>query len=118
MRYLKGADRYYRRGFLSEGWGEFTLYLEIDDQLVVREVHAHESGQLLRYDRSHWCDDFGMMHVGRFSRKQKASRDYETITPEQFERIWRLALRSELWPQQVARSREPQWGSWQDRFGT
>ena len=32
-----------------------------DDQLAVRQVDVFESSRVLRYDRDHKCDDYGML---------------------------------------------------------
>ncbi len=115
MRYLREQLVNYHQMFASNEWGPFTVYLEIDDQHVTRQVNVYKTGQILKYDRSHWCDDFGMMFVGRFSRKQKATRGYEIIKATEFEKLWKVALQSELWPRQLDQSRENEWGTWKER---
>ena len=117
MRYLKKQLRSYGRPFAGDAWGPFTVFLEIDDQHVSRQVNVYEDGQILRYDRSHWCDDFGMMFIGRFSRKQKAAHGYDVTDAKEFNKQWRRALQSDLWAQQIESSRHDSWGAWQDRVG-
>lgn len=73
-----------------------------------------ENGNVLRYDREHWCDDFAMMVAHKFSRKAKWAVFFpgaESIDSAEFERVWRLASRSGLWDQQVERARMAQWGA-------
>ncbi|REJ89920.1 MAG: hypothetical protein DWQ34_18375 [Planctomycetota bacterium] len=118
MRYLKGHRENYGVACAGDEWGAFTVYLEIDDQHVTRQINEYEQGQLLRYDRSHWCDDFGYMFIGKFSRKQKATRGYEVIDVVEFNKKWRQALQSELWTEQVGKSRVEQWGTWSDRVSS
>lgn len=96
---------------LTADWGAFIRYLEVgDDQHVIRQVDQYDNGTLLRYDRSHWCDDFGMLLCGRFSRKQKAARLGAVITAAEFERVWRKALGSPFREEQVRHSRQAVWG--------
>ncbi len=118
MRYFSGTRNGYGIPFASDAWGGFTYFIEVDDQYVARQVNRHENGVVVRYDRTHWCDDFGMMFIGRFSRKQKAGRDRKPIAAGEFERIWNDALSSETWNEQIARSRENEWGSWADRVAS
>lgn len=118
MRYFSGTRNGYGIPFASDAWGGFTYFIEVDDQYVARQVNRHQNGVVVRYDRTHWCDDFGMMFIGRFSRKQKAGRDRKPIAAGEFERIWNDALSSETWNEQIARSRENDWGSWTDRVAS
>lgn len=119
LRYIRERrhDRIQRSlPFLSDEWGSLWIYLELDGQWVSRQVNVYDSGQILRYDRAHWCDEFGHMLVGRFSLKPKAAGpDAEFITASIFEQQWRAALRSLHWPEQVLRSRERDWGTWEQR---
>ncbi|MEX0614156.1 MAG: hypothetical protein WD229_18700 [Pirellulales bacterium] len=117
MLYLKAPGFCIREDFIAAGWGEFVRYLEVgDDQHAVRQVEIFDNGNVLRYDRSHWCDDFGLLLGLRFSRKPKWSKTFpgaEIIAAAEFERVWRAARRSPLWEQQVAHSRAAQWGTWE-----
>ena len=63
-------------------------------------------------------DDFGMMFVGRFSRKDKAGRNMTPLTATDFNRIWNDSLPSPIWLEQTSRSREEVWGTWAERVGT
>src|SRR5260370_30608883 len=115
MLYFRAAGRCFHADSLAVGWGEFVRYVEVaDDQYAAREVKVFDNGTVLRYDRSHWCDEFGQLLGRRFSRKQKWAIGFvgvELIEAAAFERLWRAARRSPLWEQQVARSRAPQWGA-------
>jgi hypothetical protein len=109
MLYFKAPGRCLRQEFLASEWGEFVRYMEVaDDQYAVRQVEVFENGNILRYDRTHWCDDFGQLLGLRFSHKPKwavAFPGAELIEAAHFERVWRAARQSPLWEQQVARSR-------------
>ena len=89
-------------------WGRITRYCEVaDDQYAVRQVDIYDNGNILRYDREHRRDIYGMLSGLRFSRKPKWA-DYfpgaEIITASEFEKIWRKALMSPLWElQRVSR---------------
>ncbi|MDZ4687066.1 MAG: hypothetical protein SH850_18470 [Planctomycetaceae bacterium] len=120
LRYIKyRRAAHYRTDFRSEDWGPYLVLLEIDDQRAMRQVNIHESGQVLRYDRSHWCDDYGHMAAGKFSRKPKAASlgQGEFIDAAEFEQQWKLALKSPLWTEQLLDSREREWGTWAQRQG-
>jgi hypothetical protein len=115
LRYLSGTRNGYGIPLASNEWGGFTYFIEIEDQHVKRQVNRHANGTVVRYDRTHWCDDFGFMFVGRFSRKQKAGRGMSPLTAAEFERVWFDALSSPTWREQIARSREKAWGTWAER---
>ena len=71
---------------------------------------------MLRYDLTHWCDDFGQMFIGLFSRKQKAKGyDGHFISTAEFEKHWNVAIQFGIWTEQVARSRQAEWGTWSVR---
>jgi hypothetical protein len=114
MLYFKAPGTCIRQDFASSEWGEFVRYVEVaDDQYATRQVEVYTSGQVLRYDRAHWCDDFGILLGYRFSRKPKWAVGFpgaEVIDPVDFERIWRGAQKSPQRGEQAARSRAAQWG--------
>src|SRR4051794_6036431 len=91
-------------------WGGITRYLEVgDDQLVVRQVDVYENGNVLRYDRFHQWDGYGMLLGLKFSRKPKWAAFFpgaEIISGDAFERVWRSAQSSPQWGLQVASSRK------------
>jgi hypothetical protein len=118
MRYFSGLRNGYGIPLASDGWGSFTCFIEIDDQYATRQVNQYENGIVVRYNRVHWCDDFGMMFVGRFSRKDKAGRNMTPLTATDFDRIWNDSLSSPIWLEQTSRSREEVWGTWAERVGT
>jgi hypothetical protein len=115
MLYFKAPGRCLRRDSAAAEWGEFIRYLEVaDDQYAVRQVEVFSNGRVLRYDRAHWCDDFGQLLGLRFSRKPKWVAFFpgaEVVEVAEFERVWQAAQRSPLWKDQVARSRAAQWGA-------
>ena len=116
MRYFSGAWTQHGMHLASEQWGNFTYFIEVDGQYVNRQVNRYANGNVLRYDRPHWCDDFGCMFLGRFSHKQKAGRGMAPLTAAEFERIWVGALSSPKWSEQIARSREKDWGKWAEHI--
>jgi hypothetical protein len=51
----------------AESWGTFVRYIEFgDDGFALRQVDEYENGNLCRYDRSHWDDQFGTLANFRF----------------------------------------------------
>jgi hypothetical protein len=110
---FKAPGRWLRRDSAAAEWGDFVRFLEIaDDQFAIRQVDVFEN--VIRYDRAHWCDDFGQLLGMRFSRKPKWSFSFpgvQLIELADFGRVWRAALRSAQWKLQVARSRAGQWGA-------
>jgi hypothetical protein len=115
MMYIKAHGRYLMQGSRATNWGDFTQYLEVgDNQFTLRQVDIFGNGNVLRYDASHWCDDYGMLIGLRFSRKPKWAAFFpgaELISAADFEKVRRAAQRSPLWPLQVASSRAAEWGT-------
>jgi hypothetical protein len=111
---FKAPGRFLMEGSPALEWGDFTAYVEVaDDQFATRQVCVFRNGKVLRYDRAHWCDDFGMLTGLRFSRKPKWAVYYpgaELITLRDFEKVWRTAHTSNLWETQLASSRVAKWG--------
>ena len=97
MFYFKAPGRLMQRS-LAAGWG-ITRYLEVgDDWLAVRQVDFFENGNVLRYDRHHKWDNYGMLVGLKFSRKPKWAKFFpgaDTISEDDFERAWRSALSSD-----------------------
>lgn len=116
-RYLHGQRQSYGIPLLSDAWGSFDYYLEIDNQHVTRQVNVFENGDILRYTREHWCDDYGMMFIGTFSLKQKAARGRHPIDQKEFEKVWRRSLESSNWINQRSTAKMAQWGTWSERVG-
>jgi hypothetical protein len=115
LRYYSGKRQDYGTPRLSSGWGGFTFFIEIDDQHVTRQVNQFDNGTVLRYDRDHWCDGFGSMFVGTFSRKQKAARYMVPLSRKEFERVWKQALANSIWDEQKTHAMMHEWGTWQER---
>lgn len=115
MLYFKAPGRCIHPDFTTVDWGEFVRYIQVaDDQYATRQVEVFEDGSILRYERSHWCDDFGMLLGLKFSRKPKWAVFFpgaELIVGTEFENAWKLSQRSKLWKQQVDRSRVIAWGA-------
>src|SRR5437879_2522494 len=114
MRYFKQRGRCLHRDSWAADWGECVRYLEIaDDRYAARQVEVYKRGHVLRYDRSHWCDRFGLLFLCLFSRKRKAIEGRigaQVIEAKEFERAWRMALSSPMWEQQVEQSLAAEWG--------
>ena len=103
--YLKAVDQGPAILEPATGWGRFTRYLEIGEDLrAVRQVDAYADGHLLSYDRVHWVDEFGMLGDAKINRNRKSGPwgRSEEIEYDEFERVWTSARASPTWPQQVA----------------
>jgi hypothetical protein len=77
-----------------KAWGEFTRYIEIgDDSYPVRHVDVFANGYSLRYDRSHWVDELGVLAQMRYDRKKWEEwwEPSEGVSPQEFEAVWRAA---------------------------
>jgi hypothetical protein len=105
MFHFKAPGRF-TRGPLVREWGRISMYVEVgDDQRAIRQVDVFDNGNVLRYDRSHQWDNYGMLVGAKFSRKPKWAKFFpgaELISGDDFERIWRSAQSSPLWTLQVA----------------
>jgi len=56
-----------------KAWGKFTRYIDVDvDLRAKKQVDLFENGHMLRYDRTHWIDSYGMLGDARISRNQLA----------------------------------------------
>ena len=89
----------------ANSWGRFTRYSEIGEDLwSVRQVDEFESGRFLSYDRAHWVDGFGMLGDARINRYLKTGLwgRSEEIEYAEFERAWKAARSSPMWPEQIA----------------
>lgn len=101
--------------FISEGWGDSMRYVEVgDDQHATRQVEQFANGNMLRYDRTHWCDDYAMLLPIMFSRKAKWRSFFpgaEDVTAAEFESIWQQSKQSPLWREQIQRSHANEYGT-------
>ncbi|HEX5472591.1 MAG TPA: hypothetical protein VFW73_11930 [Lacipirellulaceae bacterium] len=117
MLHFKAHGRCAQRWFASAAWGRPVCYVEVAvDQRATRLVQVFDNGNILSYDRTHWCDDFGQLLGLRFSRKPKWRvffPDAELIDLAEFERVWSAALQAPLHKEQLARSRLDKWGPYQ-----
>jgi hypothetical protein len=72
MLYFSAPGRYLRHTSPAAEWGKFVMHVEIgEDRHAARQVWTFRSGQVLRYDRDHWCDDFGQLLGLLFSRQPR-----------------------------------------------
>jgi hypothetical protein len=86
-----------------KSWGKLTRYVEIGEDLcALRHVDVFENGNMLRYDRSHWVDDFGMLCDALIDRNRKERRRSVEIEPAEFEHVWQIARQSPTRRDQVA----------------
>ena len=112
---FKAPGRHFMPGSLAKAWGEFTRYVEVgDDQFAIRQIDIFRNGTYLRYDRSHWCDDFGMLLGLRFSRKRKWAKHFPgavSVVGKEFERLWRAAASSPAAKVQADTARMADWGT-------
>jgi hypothetical protein len=116
MFYVQASrTRSFMPGAIAADWGPRIWYIEVgDDQQAVRFVEKFNDGKCLRYDRDHWCDDYGMLLGLRFSLKQKWKKflpEATLIGKAEFEAQWDAAKASPLWEHQVATSRVEKWGT-------
>ena len=90
-------------------------YVEVgDDQHAVRHVDVFKNGNSLRYDRTHWCDDYGRLLGLRFSYKPKWRKffpDAVLITQTEFDKIWAAVENSPVRNLQLSSSRVAEWGN-------
>jgi hypothetical protein len=86
-------------------WGQRTIYLEVGEDLYIeREVEVFDNGNMLSYDRVHWVDAFGSIGGAQINRNQRSGPwgSCEEIDATEFERVWKSARESIMWPQQQA----------------
>jgi len=93
MLYLKMTNRACEYEPLAS-WGTSTRYLEIgDDRYATRHVDAYRNGHFLRYDRSHWVDEFGILADMRYDERKwtKWWGQAARIAAADFESAWQAA---------------------------
>jgi hypothetical protein len=94
-------------------WGDVVVYVELGlDGFAVRHVAAYANGNLLRYDRHHWVDEFGMLADARYSRKRWGNSWGEPVPIDagEFERMWELAGHAPIHQQQLNYVRPAEFG--------
>lgn len=95
-------------------WGTFTRHLEIgDDQFVVRQVDVFVNGYAVRYDRTHWVDDLGMLADSRYRPKvwERWWGPGVPMTADEFEQVWAAAESSPVYQLQLATAKISRWGA-------
>jgi hypothetical protein len=96
--HFKAPARYLPSDSPAVSWGEWTVFIEVsEDQLAVRQINRFKNGNVLCYDGEHRRDEFGYLSGLRFSKKPKWRKFYpnaETMTCEEFDRLWRESLSS------------------------
>ena len=82
----------------SAAWGAFVRYLELaGDGFASRQVDEYVNGNLTRYDRVHWDDQFGTLASLRFG--DAWVREWGepiTISRDDFEAKWKAAGNSPI----------------------
>ena len=80
----------------ATAWGTFVRYVELgDDGFATRQVDEYANGNLTRYDRTHWDDQYGTLASLRFGKAwlQHWGKPV-VITRDEFERKWVEAAKS------------------------
>ena len=104
MLYLKAPGQGPSVDEPRRSWGKLTRYLEIgEDGYAVRHVDVYENGHVLRFDRTHWVDNFGMLADMRYNPKkwEKWWGPSLTIEAAEFDEVWRAAEASPTWRLQL-----------------
>lgn len=107
MLYLKASGRGPLDSKPQHSWGTFTRYMEIgDDEFGLRHVDSYANGYILRYDRTHWIDRFGLLIDKRYDAAEweKWWKAGITIEVAEFEQVWRAAESSPTWRKQQKHS--------------
>jgi hypothetical protein len=91
--YMKHYKRYWSedRGDAYADWGSVTYYFEVgDDLFVTRQIEIYQNGFILKYDKNHLADEYGMLVD-----KPIDPGDFEpyAIPGEVFESIWESSSR-------------------------
>lgn len=108
MFYFQQAGLGFQKWESACEFGPYTDIVEVlDDQYANRHVVLFNTGQILRYDRDHWIDEFGRLMGAKFSKQPKwmnGRRSLVLISAKDFDTYWTRALCSSLWSQQRIRS--------------
>lgn len=97
-------------------WGPFTSFVDVADDLRSnRNINLFADGRALRYDRTHWCDDFGMLGDARLKRYLTTpwplpGQELHEIPQSEFDALWEQTAAGELWQHQLGTSRSAQMG--------
>jgi hypothetical protein len=85
----RGAGSQHHIGY---AWGPCRRLVEVhDDQSAVRQIDLYDNGLVLKYDRDHARDEYGMLIGFRFSRKQKWRKGFPSVrmmSKMEFDRVW------------------------------
>ncbi len=108
MIYFRQAGLGFQKWQAARDFGCYCDIVEVlDDQHANRHVVLFDDGQMLRYDRIHWIDEFGRLMGSKFSKQPKWMNNrisLELISALEFDGYWQRALKSDLWEQQQMRS--------------
>jgi len=78
--------------YLSSSWGPCRRLVEVlEDQQAARQIDIYDNGYVLKYDRHHVRDEFGMLIGLKFSRKDKWRKPFRGVrmmSRNEFEYIW------------------------------
>lgn len=94
-------------------WGTFSRYAEVAEDLrIKRQVDVFENGNMLRYDREHWVDEYGMLGDARINRNQRAGPwgGFKEVPAQEFQSVWVMAGTESLWKRQLETSRSAEMG--------
>jgi hypothetical protein len=109
MLYLKATEQGPRELEPLRSWGTFTRYVEIgDDRYAVRQVDVYANGYALRYDRTHWVDDLGVLTDSFYRPKKNWERWWGPsleMAVEEFEQVWTGAEMSSVRQVQISTAR-------------
>jgi hypothetical protein len=80
---------------VSSDWGPCRRLVEVhDDQKAGRQIDFYDNGFILKYDRQHDRDEYGILIGLRFSRKDKWRKPFahlQIISKSKFENQWASA---------------------------
>jgi len=94
-------------------WGKFVRYIDVDADLRPRrQVDLFENSCLLRHDRTHWVDSYGILGDARVNRNKPVGPwgRSDEISALEFESVWEAAGKTDLWKLQLSTSRSAEMG--------
>jgi hypothetical protein len=82
---------------VSYGWGPCRRMVEVlDDQMAARQIDLYANGCVLRYDRNHARDEFGILIGRKFSRKDKWRKSFKRVrmlSQSEFNDAWKRTVK-------------------------